>query len=95
MSARRLTVAAVGTRNLHLLATEEDFRRELFRRDTADRPEAVLQGKITDDAGKRVEGAALVRRGVSFSLAPGEKNEAGGCGGCGEEVEGQDVSEPH
>jgi hypothetical protein len=42
-----------------LLATEEDFRRELFRRDTADRPEAVLQGKITDDAGKRVEGAKI------------------------------------
>ena len=42
-----------------LLATEEDFRRELFRRDTADRPEAVLQGKITDDTGKRVEGAKI------------------------------------
>jgi hypothetical protein len=42
-----------------LLATEEDFRRELFRRDTADRPEALLQGKITDDAGKRVEGAKI------------------------------------
>jgi hypothetical protein len=42
-----------------LLASEEDFRRELFRRDTADRPEAVLQGKITDDTGKRVEGAKI------------------------------------
>ena len=42
-----------------LLATDEEFRRELFRRDTADRPEAVLQGKITDDAGKRVEGAKI------------------------------------
>jgi hypothetical protein len=42
-----------------LLATEQEFRRELFRRDTADRPEAVLQGKITDEAGKRVEGAKI------------------------------------
>ncbi|HET6146771.1 MAG TPA: carboxypeptidase-like regulatory domain-containing protein [Polyangia bacterium] len=42
-----------------LLASEPDFRRELFRRDTADRPEAVLQGKVTDDAGKRVEGAKI------------------------------------
>ena len=42
-----------------LLASEPDFRRELFRRDTADRPEAVLQGKVTDDSGKRVEGAKI------------------------------------
>jgi hypothetical protein len=42
-----------------LLASEQDFRRELFRRDTADRPEAVLQGKITDESGKRVEGAKI------------------------------------
>ena len=42
-----------------LLASEPDFRRELFRRDTADHPEAVLQGKVTDEAGKRVEGAKI------------------------------------
>ena len=42
-----------------LLGSEQDFRRELFRRDTADRPEAVLQGKVTDEAGKRVEGAKI------------------------------------
>jgi hypothetical protein len=42
-----------------LLASEPEFRRELFRRDTADRPEAVLQGKVTDEPGKRVEGAKI------------------------------------
>jgi hypothetical protein len=42
-----------------LLASEPDFRRELFRRDTADRPEAVLQGRITDEAGKRIDGAKI------------------------------------
>jgi Carboxypeptidase regulatory-like domain len=42
-----------------LLPTEQEFRRELFRRDTADRPEAVVQGRITDDAGHRVEGAKI------------------------------------
>ena len=42
-----------------LLASEREFRRELFRLDTADRPEAVLQGRIADDAGKRIEGAKI------------------------------------
>lgn len=42
-----------------LLASEEEFRREIFRRDTADRPEVVLQGKVTDDAARRIEGAKL------------------------------------
>jgi hypothetical protein len=42
-----------------LLPTEQEFRRELFRRDTADRPEAVVQGRVTDDAGHRLEGAKL------------------------------------
>jgi hypothetical protein len=42
-----------------LLASEAEFRRELFRRDTADRPEAVVQGRITDEAGHRVEGAKI------------------------------------
>ena len=35
----------------------------IFRRDTADRPEVVVQGRITDEAGRRVEGAKI---GVSF-----------------------------
>jgi hypothetical protein len=43
-----------------LLPNEQDFRRELFRRDTADRPEVVVQGRITDDAGHRVEGAKIL-----------------------------------
>ncbi len=42
-----------------LMSNEQEFRRELFRRDTADRPEAVVQGRITDDAGHRVEGAKI------------------------------------
>jgi hypothetical protein len=42
-----------------LLPTENEFRRELFRRDTADRPEALLQGRILDDSGRRVEGAKI------------------------------------
>jgi carboxypeptidase family protein len=42
-----------------LLPTEQDFRRELFRRDTADRAEALVQGRITDESGRRVEGAKV------------------------------------
>jgi len=42
-----------------LLPSELEFRRELFRRDTADRPGAVLQGRVTDDTGRRLEGAKL------------------------------------
>ena len=42
-----------------LLPTEQEFRREVFRRDTADRPEAFVQGRITDDSGRRVEGAKI------------------------------------
>ncbi len=42
-----------------LLPNEQEFRREVFRRDTADRPEAVVQGRVTDDAGKRIEAAKL------------------------------------
>ncbi|HET6282891.1 MAG TPA: carboxypeptidase-like regulatory domain-containing protein [Polyangia bacterium] len=42
-----------------LLPSEQEFRRELFRRDTADRPEATVQGRVMDEAGKRVEGAKI------------------------------------
>lgn len=42
-----------------ILASEEEFRREIFRRDTSDRPEIVLQGRVADDAGRRVEGAKI------------------------------------
>jgi hypothetical protein len=42
-----------------LLPTEQEFRREVFRRDTADRPEAIVQGRITDEPGRRIEGAKV------------------------------------
>jgi hypothetical protein len=42
-----------------LLPSEQDFRRELFRRDTADRPEALVQGRVSDEAGHRVDGAKI------------------------------------
>jgi hypothetical protein len=42
-----------------LLPSEQEFRRELIRRDTADRPEALVQGRVTDEAGKRIEGAKI------------------------------------
>jgi hypothetical protein len=42
-----------------LLPSEQEYRREIFWRDTADRPEALVQGRITDEAGKRIEGAKL------------------------------------
>jgi hypothetical protein len=42
-----------------LLPTEQEFRREIFRRDTADRPEVLVQGRVTDEAGRRIEGAKI------------------------------------
>ena len=42
-----------------LLSSELEFRREIFRRDTADRPEVNVQGRVTDEAGRRVEGAKI------------------------------------
>lgn len=45
--------------------SELAFRRELFNRDAADRPETVFSGRVTDEAGKRVEGA-LVRVWLSW-----------------------------
>ena len=42
-----------------LSPSEVEFRRELFRRDTADRPEALVQGRVSDEAGHRVEGAKI------------------------------------
>ena len=46
-----------GTRCI--LASEEEFRREIFRRDSSDRPEVSLQGRVTDDAARRIEGAKI------------------------------------
>jgi hypothetical protein len=42
-----------------LLPSEQEFRREIFRRDTSDRPEVTVQGRVTDESGRRVEGAKL------------------------------------
>jgi hypothetical protein len=42
-----------------LLPSEQEFRREIFRRDTSDRPEVLVQGRVTDEAGHRIEGAKL------------------------------------
>ncbi len=42
-----------------LLPNEQEFRREIFRRDTADRPEATVQGRIADEGGRRIDGAKL------------------------------------
>ena len=42
-----------------LLPSEEEFRRELFRRDTADRPEVVVAGRVLDEGGKPVETARV------------------------------------
>ena len=60
-----------------LLPTEQEFRREVFRRDTADRPEAIVHGRVTDESGRRimhlqssVEG--FDRRGQGAGLVPGD-----------------------
>jgi Carboxypeptidase regulatory-like domain len=42
-----------------LLPSEQEFRREIIRRDTADRPEAHVQGRVTDEGGRRIEGAKI------------------------------------
>jgi hypothetical protein len=42
-----------------LLPSEQEFRREIIRRDTADRAEALVQGRVTDETGRRIEGAKI------------------------------------
>ncbi len=42
-----------------LFPSELEFRREIFRRDTADRPEAVIAGRVSDEAGHRIEAAKI------------------------------------
>ncbi len=42
-----------------LLPSEQEFRRELIRRDTADRPETMVQGRVTDESNRRIEGAKI------------------------------------
>ena len=42
-----------------VLPSEQEFRREIFRRDTGDRPEVTVQGRVTDESNRRVEGAKV------------------------------------
>jgi hypothetical protein len=42
-----------------ILESEMAFRRAVFNRDTADRPELVLPGRVTDEAGHRLEGVHI------------------------------------
>lgn len=42
-----------------LSPSEQEFRREIFRRDNADRPQANVQGRVLDEAGRRVESAKI------------------------------------
>ena len=53
-----------------LVDSEIEFRRALFNRLAADRPELVLSGRVVDDAGKRIEGAR-VRLWLSRGPWPG------------------------
>jgi hypothetical protein len=53
-----------------LVDSEIEFRRALFNRLAADRPEVVLSGRVVDEAGKRIEGA-LVRVWLSRGPWPG------------------------
>jgi hypothetical protein len=56
------------TRGPHcLLGSELEFQRAAFSRDTVDRPEVVVAGRIVDDNGRRLEGVrieAWVSRGT-------------------------------
>jgi hypothetical protein len=42
-----------------VLDSEMAFRRAVFNRDTADRPELILPGRVTDEAGHRLEGVHI------------------------------------
>jgi hypothetical protein len=53
-----------------VLDSELAFHRAVFNRDTADRPEVVLSGRVTDEAGHRLEGVHVdiwVARGTQFT----------------------------
>ena len=57
-----------------LLPTEQEFRREIFRRDTADRPEAFVQGP------NHRRGRPPRRRGQAPRLVPGDGHPRRGLG---------------
>jgi hypothetical protein len=53
-----------------VLESEMAFRRAVFNRDTSDRPELVLPGRVTDEAGHRLEGVHVdiwVARGTQYT----------------------------
>ena len=53
-----------------VLDSERAFHRAVFNRDTADRPEVILSGRVTDEAGHRLEGVHVdiwVARGTQFT----------------------------
>ena len=53
-----------------VLDSELAFHRALFNRDTADRPEVIFSGRVTDEAGHRLEGVHVdiwVTRGTQFT----------------------------
>ena len=53
-----------------VLDSELDFHRALFNRDTADRPEVIFSGRVTDEGGHRLEGVHVeirVTRGTQFT----------------------------
>lgn len=39
--------------------SELEFQRAAFNRDTSDRPEVIVTGRLADDAGRRIEGARI------------------------------------
>jgi len=54
-----------------LLDSELSFHRAVFNRDTADRPEVILPGRVTDELGHRLEGVHVdiwVARGAQLTL---------------------------
>ena len=53
-----------------VLDSDLAFHRAVFNRDTADRPEVILSGRVTDDTGHRLEGVHVeiwVARGTQFT----------------------------
>lgn len=53
-----------------VLESELAFHRAVFNRDTADRPEVIFAGRVTDDAGHRLEGVHIdiwVARGTQVT----------------------------
>ena len=53
-----------------LFGTELEFQRAVFNRDTTDRPEVLVSGRLVDESGRRIEGAHVdvwVSRGTQLT----------------------------